>query len=162
MPVTSSCVRQPTSFRVILLGILVLFPSATIAEDELKECETCEVKAGEPAGIFTIAGLPQQSYSFDVQYENGELTPLQCLGTVGFIIRPKGAVHPERRWLWVSNLFLAIRWLENGVVHQFTVEQALERGFHVVGVDVARFPRFASLRWNCMSAFTSSWSKNTS
>lgn len=137
MYVTSSCIRQPTIFRVMLVSILVLLPSATIADDELKEApDIRDVRAGEPAGIFTIAGLPQHSYSFDVQYENGVLTPLQCLETVGFIIRPKGAVHSERRWLWVSNLFLAVRWENNGVIHQFTVEQALKRGFHVVGLDV--------------------------
>ena len=62
----------------MLVSILVLLPLATMAEDELKEAPDIRVvKAGEPAGIFTIAGLPQHSYSFDVQYENGELTPLQ-------------------------------------------------------------------------------------
>jgi hypothetical protein len=125
----------------ILIGILVLLPSATIAGDELKEAPNIrEVKLGESAGIFTIAGLPQHSYSFDVQYENGEVTPLQGLGTVGFIIRPKGAVHSERRWLWVSNLFLAVRWDKNGVIHQFTVERALKCGFHVAGLDVGTSP----------------------
>ena len=29
-----------------------------------------------------------------------------------------------------------MRWENNGVIHQFTVEQALKRGFHVVGLDV--------------------------
>jgi pimeloyl-ACP methyl ester carboxylesterase len=129
--------RQLTIFGVICGGILAIIPSITLAQDELKEApDLREVKAGEPAGIFTIAGLPQHSYSFDVTYENGELAPLQGLGTVGFVIRPKGDVHPERKWLWVSNLFLAVRWEGNGVIHQFTVEQALKRGFHVVGVDV--------------------------
>lgn len=129
--------RPATMISLILLGILVLLPSATFADDQLKEVpDLREVKAGEQAGIFTIAGLPQHSYSFDVEYENGELTPLQGLGTVGFIIRPKGEVHAERKWLWVSNLFLAVRWEGNGVIHQFTVEQALKRGFHVAGVDV--------------------------
>lgn len=137
MHATSSRIRQLTVIRMILVGIPVFLASATIADDELREApEIREVKAGVPAGIFSIAGLPQHSYSFDVQYENGELTPLQGLGTVGFIIRPRGAVHSERRWLWVSNLFLAVRWETNGVVHQFTVEQALNRGFHVLGLDV--------------------------
>jgi len=137
MHVKSSHFRLPTMIRMILVIILALLPSATIAEDELKEApDIREVKAGEPADLFTIAGLPQHSYSFDVKYENGELTPLRGLGTVGFIIRPKGAVHSERRWLWVSNLFLAVRWEKNGVIHQFTVEQALKHGFHVVGLDV--------------------------
>ena len=134
---TSSCIRQRTVVRVIFVGVLVLFSSATIADDRIREApEIREVTAGDPAGIFTIVGLPQHSYSFDVQYANGELTPLQGLGTLGFVIRPKGAVHPERRWLWVSNLFLAVRWETNGVIHKFTVEQALARGFHVVGLDV--------------------------
>jgi len=135
---TSTVRLQPALCASLIVGVLLGTATSLRAEDVLKEAaEIQEVKAGEPAGLFTIAGLPQHSYSFAVEYEHGEITPLRTLGTVGFVIRPKGPVHPERRWLWISNLFLAVHWNdEGGVVHRFTVERALERGFHVVGVDV--------------------------
>src|SRR5262245_32638202 len=92
------------------LRLTVTFLSAQPAlqaEDERVESqEIRDVKAGEQADLFTIAGVPQHSYSFDVEYEHGEIVPLRALGTVGFVIRPKGPVHPQRRWLWISNLFL--------------------------------------------------------
>src|SRR5262245_19352057 len=57
---------------------------------------------------YSIAGLPQSDYTMDAVYEHGTLTPLTCAGTVAYIIKPKGAVDPERRWVWISNLFLAL------------------------------------------------------
>jgi pimeloyl-ACP methyl ester carboxylesterase len=135
----TATIRWQTALGVACItGAMLTAQAALDAQDVLQEApEIREVKASETAGLFTIAGLPQHSYSFDVEYEHGEITPLRTLGTVGFVIRPKGPVHPERRWLWVSNLFLAVQWNDGGgVVHRFIVERALERGFHVVGVDV--------------------------
>ncbi|HVC92215.1 MAG TPA: prolyl oligopeptidase family serine peptidase [Pirellulales bacterium] len=120
-------------------GVFLLDSAVEIgSDDELRESpEIQEVRAGNNDGLFSIEGLPQHSYSMNVEYEHGTLVPLRCLGTVGFIIKPKGPVDPDNRWIWVSNLFLAVHWSDGGgVVHRFPVERALERGFHVVGVDV--------------------------
>lgn len=134
------------TYRVLVVPslLLVFIAQTSLASagdsnaDELHEApEIRRIKAGEPAGIFTIAGLPQHSYSLDVEYEYGQITPLRTLGTIGFVIRPKGPIHAERRWLWISNLFLAVHWPDGGgIVHRYLVERALERGFHVVGLDV--------------------------
>lgn len=104
---------------------------------ELREApEVREIRAGDADGLFSIDGLPQHSYSMNVEYEQGVIVPLRCLGTVGFIIKPK-TVDPGRRWIWDSNLFLAVNWTDAGaVVHRYLVEKALARGFHVVGIDV--------------------------
>ena len=126
-----------SSVLLVFLAQTSLAPADDSSDELVEAPEIRAVKAGEPAGIFTIAGLPQHSYSLDVKYEHGEITPLRTLGTVGFVIRPKGPIHAERRWLWVSNLFLAVHWPDGGgVVHRYMVERALERGFHVVGLDV--------------------------
>lgn len=108
------------------------------AEDELREApEIRQIRAGRNDGLFSIKGLPQHSYSMNVEYENGIVVPLRCLGTVGVIIKPKGVVDADRRWIWDSNLFLALDWTDaGGVVHRHPLERALERGFHVVGIDV--------------------------
>jgi pimeloyl-ACP methyl ester carboxylesterase len=86
---------------------------------------------------YSIAGLPQHDYRLDAQYQHGTLVELRCAGTVGFVIRPRGEVDAQRRWVWVSNLFLAaIHNKRPDVAHRFYVEQLLARGFHVVGIDV--------------------------
>lgn len=123
---------------MLLASLAWAAPVAAFAHDELVESpEVREIQAGLPGDLFTIPGLPQHSYSLDVKYDQGTLVPLRALGTVGFVIKPTGTVDPERRWIWVSNLFLAVNWSDGGgVVHRFTVEQALERGFHVAGIDV--------------------------
>ncbi|HEV3341494.1 MAG TPA: alpha/beta fold hydrolase [Pirellulales bacterium] len=125
-----------------LLALLLLVAFALIgtanADDELRESpEIRQIRAGSIDGLFSIKGLPQHSYSMNVEYEHGTVVPLRCLGTVGVIIKPKGAVDPDRRWIWDSNLFLALNWTDGGgVVHRYPLEKALERGFHVVGIDV--------------------------
>ena len=86
---------------------------------------------------YTIAGLPQSDYTMDAVYEHGTLTPLSCAGTAAYIIAPKGPVDAERRWVWVSNLFLALNDKDCGpVMQRFYVEGALAKGFHVAGIDV--------------------------
>ena len=123
---------------IVLIFVPSVFGGTIWADDDLRESpEVRDVRAGFDDGLFSIKGLPRHSYSMNVEYEHGTLVPLRCLGTVGFIIKPKGPVDPDHRWIWDSNHFLAIHWSDGGgVVHRYLVERALERGFHVVGVDV--------------------------
>jgi pimeloyl-ACP methyl ester carboxylesterase len=86
---------------------------------------------------YTIAGLPQSDYTMDATYEHGTLVPLSCAGTVGYIIKPNDHVDPQRRWVWISNLFLALIDKDCGpVMQRFYVENLLANGFHIVGIDV--------------------------
>ena len=86
---------------------------------------------------YAIAGLPQHDFTLDAEYEHGTLVPLNCAGTIGFIIQPSGKVDPQRRWVWISNLFLATHYNKRrDVAHRYYVEQSLAQGFHVVGIDV--------------------------
>jgi pimeloyl-ACP methyl ester carboxylesterase len=135
-------ITLPAARYAVFLASLALAAFASVgtarADDDLREApEVSEVRTGADDGLFSIDGLPQHSYSLDVEYEHGTVVPLRCLGTVGFIIKPKGTIDAGRRWLWDSNLFLAVNWFDGGgVVHRPIVEPALERGFHVVGIDV--------------------------
>jgi pimeloyl-ACP methyl ester carboxylesterase len=130
--------RRANWNATVLMLVSAAFVNTNWADDDLRESpEIRDIRAGNGEGLFSIEGLPQHSYSMNVEYEHGTLMPLHGLGTVGFIIKPKGKVDPERRWIWDSNLFLAVHWSDGGgVVHRYPVERALERGFHVVGVDV--------------------------
>ena len=86
---------------------------------------------------YTIDGLPQSDYTMDAVYEYGTLTQLTCVGTAAYIITPKGDVDPERRWVWISNLFLALNDKDCGpVMQRYYVENLLAHGFHIVGIDV--------------------------
>lgn len=86
---------------------------------------------------YTIEGLPQSDYTMDAVYEHGTLAPLTCAGTAAYIIAPRGDVDPARRWVWISNLFLALNDKDCGpVMQRFYVEGALAKGFHVVGIDL--------------------------
>ncbi len=125
-------------FSTLLILIALASIGTTKADDELREApEIRQIRAGSQDGLLSIKGLPQHSYSMDVEYEHGTVVPLRGLGTVGFIVKPKGAVDADRRWIWDSNLFLALNWTDAGeVVHRFPLEKALEQGFHVVGIDV--------------------------
>lgn len=119
--------------RSLGLGVVLLMASFGTAEDALP------VPTGVPTHgrEYTIAGLPQSDYTMDAVYEHGTLTPLSCAGTAAYIIVPKGAVDSERRWVWISNLFLALNDRDCGpVMQRYYVEGALSRGFHVAGIDV--------------------------
>ena len=95
--------------RWIGFGLVLLTASFCAAEDALP------VPTGIPTHgrTYTIAGLPQSDYTMDAVYTHGTLTPLTCAGTAAYIIAPKGAVDSERRWIWISNLFLALNDIEH-------------------------------------------------
>ena len=119
--------------RWLGLGVVLLMASFGAAEDALPVLTGVPTHGRE----YTIAGLPQSDYTMDAVYEHGTLTPLFCAGTAAYIIAPKGVVDSERRWVWISNLFLALNDKDCGpVMQRYYVEGALAKGFHVAGIDV--------------------------
>ncbi len=115
------------------LGVVLLMASFGAAEDAFPVLTGIPTHGRE----YTIDGLPQSDYTMDAVYEHGTLRPLSCAGTAAYIIAPKGAVDSERRWVWISNLFLALNDKDCGpVMQRFYVEGALAKGFHVAGIDV--------------------------
>jgi hypothetical protein len=85
---------------------------------------------------FDVEGLPQQQYSLNTEFANGQLTRLEFGGSVGFIITPRGKADAKRSWVWIVPLWLALPSKHGDYLARFYVEKLLEQGIHVVGFDV--------------------------
>lgn len=116
----------------LVFGMLLLVGCATTEKKSAVSSEYLEEKP------YEIAGLPQQEFTYDVNYEKGELMRLFFEGTQGYIYKPKGKIDPKRRWIWVVPLWLPLKagYGVEGVISRYYMEAALEEGFHVVGIDV--------------------------
>jgi predicted esterase len=69
-------------------------------------------------------------------YRGGELVELRVRDRMAYLVRPTGAVDPQKRWLWEFPFWLSINDGFGNLQHRNYVEQALASGFHVAGVDV--------------------------
>ena len=88
-------------------------------------------------GPYTIAGLPQRPFELAAGYADGTLVPIYYAGTRGFVIKPNGPVHPERRWVWVAPIWPVVFSTYQGDMRfRYYVEPLLARGYHVVGIDI--------------------------
>ena len=73
----------------------------------------------------------------DSEYENGSVLPLPFRGTLGYIIKPNSPVDPQRRWVWIAPLWVAMRATPSGKTFaHYYADSLLKAGFHVVGLDV--------------------------
>ena len=150
---------QILTFLVIGLSVARL-ASYECCGAPLQEQEAVPLKAeknavSEPASphyltasAFGIEGMPQQQYHFGVDYRNGALQRVNLAGTVGFVIKPTGQIDPQRRWVWIVPLWLALPSAHGDYVARYYVERLLEAGFHVAGFDVGTSlgsPRAAEL-----------------
>ena len=70
------------------------------------------------------------------KYSNGELNKLTVGGRNAYIVKPKGMVDPDRRWIWIFPFWLGINDGHGVLHHRVYVERFLGAGFHVVGIDV--------------------------
>ena len=55
---------------------------------------------------------------------------------IAYLVKPTGAVDPQKRWLWEFPFWLGINDGFGNLAHRYYVEKALAAGFHVAGVDV--------------------------
>lgn len=110
---------------------------------------------------FEIEGLPQQKYSLDTEFDNGQLTRLDFGGSIGYIITPRGVADAkslsekgfdpvrqgprgqppfrsgsEQSWVWIVPLWLALPSQHGDHLARFYVEELLKQGIHIVGFDV--------------------------
>ena len=69
-------------------------------------------------------------------YRGGLLVALRVRGRIAYLIKPTGAVDPDKRWLWEFPFWLGINDGFGNAAHHFYIEKALAAGFHVAGVDV--------------------------
>jgi pimeloyl-ACP methyl ester carboxylesterase len=85
---------------------------------------------------FAIQGLPQQEYGLDATFTHGNLQRVNFGGSVGYVIRPKRNVQPQREWVWITPLWLSLPSAYGNQIARDYVDDLLERGYHVVGFDV--------------------------
>jgi putative membrane-bound dehydrogenase-like protein len=69
-------------------------------------------------------------------FQGGELVELRVRGRMAYIVKPTGAVDPQKRWLWEFPFWLGINDGFGNLQHRGYVERALAAGFHVAGVEV--------------------------
>jgi pimeloyl-ACP methyl ester carboxylesterase len=130
--------RTRLTLLLPLIGALLL-PLALVPG-----CRSRRHRLNSELNAYTIAGLPQHFFYLDTTYPNGTVTPIRWPGTLGYVISPSGKVDAERRWVWISPMWLTLRadprtggGTGGGTVtHRFYVESFLAAGFHVAGLDV--------------------------
>ncbi len=69
-------------------------------------------------------------------YRGGTLVELRVRDRIAYLVKPTGAVDPQRRWLWEFPFWLGINDGFGNLAHRHYLEEALAAGFHVAGVDV--------------------------
>ena len=55
---------------------------------------------------------------------------------MAYLVKPTGAVDPQKRWLWEFPFWLGINDGFGSLQHRDYVEKALAAGFHLAGIDV--------------------------
>ncbi len=92
----------------------------------------------EPRPSAPGAGRPVEKVPTAIAgtYRGGELVALRVRGRIAYVIKPRGAADPQKRWLWEFPFWLGVNDGFGHVAHRYYVEQALAAGFHVAGVDV--------------------------
>jgi hypothetical protein len=95
------------------------------------------------AGAVRAAGEPNAEYIRKLipdnvagTYKNGDLVKLTAGGRNAYVIKPKGQVDRDRRWVWIFPFWLGINDDHGVIQHRNYVEQFLVAGFHVAGIDV--------------------------
>jgi hypothetical protein len=117
--------RTRLRFAVLLCGLLLMV--ATAAGDEPKSPDAKMVAERNAMKIPTrIAG----------SYSGGELVELRVRDRIAYLVKPTGAVDPEKRWVWEFPFWLGINDGFGNLAHRYYIEKLLAAGFHVAGVDV--------------------------
>jgi pimeloyl-ACP methyl ester carboxylesterase len=72
----------------------------------------------------------------EAKYEGGELIQLRVHDRMAYVVKPTGAVDPQKRWLWEFPFWLGINDGFGNVQHRNYVEKLLAAGFQIAGIDV--------------------------
>lgn len=113
--------------RIVALHFALLSVVGEAAGDEPRTADAKSVADRNAQKIPTkIAGT----------YRGGELVELRVRDRIAYIVKPTGAVDPQKRWLWEFPFWLGINDGFGSVAHRFYIEKLLAAGFHVAGVDV--------------------------
>jgi hypothetical protein len=112
--------------RVVALLWGLLTVVAVAAGDEPKS--PAPKSAVDPTGKIPtrIAGT----------YRGGQLIELRVRDRIAYLVKPTGAVDPNKRWLWEFPFWLGINDGFGNLAHRYYLEKVLAAGFHVAGVEV--------------------------
>ena len=69
-------------------------------------------------------------------YSGGELVELRVRDRIAYLVKPTGAIDPQKRWVFEFPFWLGINDGFGSVAHRYYLEKALAAGFHIAGVDV--------------------------
>ena len=109
----------------LLCSLLITFGNAM--GDEPKSPDAKSIAARNAQKVPTkIAG----------SYKGGELVELRVRDRIAYLVKPTGAVDPQKRWVWEFPFWLGINDGFGNLAHRYYLEKALAAGFHVAGVDV--------------------------
>ena len=72
----------------------------------------------------------------EAKVSGGELAELRVHDRMAYVLKPTGAVDPQKRWLWEFPYWLGVNDGFGNLQHRNYVEKLLAAGFHVAGIDV--------------------------
>jgi len=113
-----------------LLCAALMFAAKAAGEEPKAPAARSNVR---PAGLKIPNKIPTKITG---TYRGGELVELRVRGRIAYLVKPTGAVDPQKRWLWEFPFWLGINDGFGHLAHRHYVENALAAGFHVAGVDV--------------------------
>lgn len=125
-----------------------LFALSTIAAGASLRATEPQSAAPRPTTPQNLPSQPSEELSdaeravrtvptkIDAHYEHGTLVELRVHDRMAYLVNPKGAVDPAKRWLWEFPFWLGINDGFGNLQHRDYMERALAAGFHLAGVDV--------------------------
>lgn len=106
--------------------ITLIFASAARSDDKKPDAPLTDAERAVKMVPTTIFGT----------YRGGELVHLRVQDRMAFVVKPTGKIDPEKRWLWEFPFWLGTKDGFGNLQHRNYLEQALEAGFHIAGIDV--------------------------
>jgi hypothetical protein len=114
--------------RVLIVVALFLSAHAVVEAGEKAVPIYRSLPATKAPTARDIVSLPD--------YRNGQAVAMRVGGRFAYLIRPRGKVDPSKRWIWVFPFEHALASVGGGIEHQYYVDAALAKGFHVAGIDI--------------------------
>jgi len=128
--------RRSIGLTLVLSHCLISLDESRTVEIEVSRAIS-DREGNTYESVYSIDGLPQQEFLLNQNYPNGSVVAIKFKGTRAYVIEPSRSVDPQRRWIWIAPLWLAFNAPKQANSRaRFFVEQALNAGFHIVGLDV--------------------------
>ena len=109
----------------LLLSAALLAPRELVASDGTPK--------PDPKAEYVRKLIPT---SISGAYTHGELVVMRLHDRNAYIVKPKGKVDPQKRWVWIFPFWLGVNDGHGRLHHEFYVEKYLAAGFSVGGIDV--------------------------